>query len=148
MESEPMKLLLQSLGLLILRVSFGAMMIPHGLMKYNQFNKFATAFSDPFGLGPRTSLILAIFAEVVCSGLLIIGLATRLATIPLIVTMIVAHFIVHAKDPWNAKELSAAYLAVYTVLLVAGPGVFSVDNLIGPLWRRKKGAAEPKPAKK
>ena len=74
------------------------------------------------------SLIMAIGAEVGCSILLILGLGTRLAVIPLAFTMLVALFVVHAEDPWKVKELAAIYLLVYASLLLTGPGQFSLDH--------------------
>ena len=70
-----------------------------------------------------------------CFILLIVGFLTRLATVPLAITMLVALFVVHGADPWQKKELAACYLAVYLTLFFTGPGVFSVDHLV---WRRKK----------
>jgi hypothetical protein len=49
--------------------------------------------------------------------------------IPL-VNLIVALFAVHASDPWNVKELSAVYLAVYVSLAFIGTGQFSHDHLL------------------
>jgi putative oxidoreductase len=62
--------------------------------------------------------------------LLILGVATRLAVIPLIITMVIALTSVHANDPFNKQEPALLYLLVYLVLLVAGSGKFSVDGLL------------------
>ena len=76
------------------------------------------------------SLALTVFAEFFCSILIIIGFGTRLATIPLIVTMIVAVFIQHASDPFQRMELGLMFLFAYLTILVAGPGKYSVDGMI------------------
>jgi len=128
-----------SLGLLLLRVAIGCLMLVHGVQKVTGFNELVDNFGDPIGLGSRVSLILAIGAEVGCSLLLIVGLATRLAAIPLAFTMIIAHFIVHAEDPWQVKELSAVFLSVYLALILTGPGRFSLDHLI---MRRRRSPAD------
>jgi putative oxidoreductase len=60
--------------------------------------------------------------------LLILGLGTRLAAMPLAFTMMVALFVVHAEDPWKVKELAAVYLGVYLALILTGPGDFSLDR--------------------
>jgi len=65
---------------------------------------------------------------VICAILLVLGLGTRLATIPLIVTMAVAAFITHGADPFARKELALFYLAAYFVLLINGSGKYSFDN--------------------
>ncbi len=115
-------------ALLLLRVAFGSMMaFGHGLPKMQNFEKMSGAFADPFGMGSTLSLIMAIGAEFGCSLLLILGLGTRLAALPLIVTMLVAVFYAHGADPWKVKELGVTYLVVYLVILIAGPGRYSLD---------------------
>lgn len=128
---------LASAGLLLLRVAFGCFMLVHGWPKLSGFSEMADKFPDPIGLGSSLSLILAIAAEVGCSLLLIAGFGTRLASIPLAFTMIVALFVVHGSDPWKSKELAACYLAVYATLLLTGAGRFSVDHC---LWGKKNEA--------
>ncbi|MFG0263190.1 MAG: DoxX family protein [Novipirellula sp. JB048] len=130
-----------STGLLILRVGIGVLMLVHGIAKVKGFGELAEQFPDPIGLGSRLSLILAIGAEVGCSLLLIVGFATRLALLPLVITMSVALFIVHQEDPWKVKELAATFLLVYLSLLVTGPGRFSIDR--GCCGRGKSKADEP-----
>ena len=116
-----------SVGLLTLRVAFGCFMLVHGIQKVMGFSAMSEAFPDPIGMGSQPSLIMAIGAEVGCSILLIIGLGTRLAVVPLAFTMIIALFIVHAADPWKVKELAALFLTVYAVIFLTGPGCFSLD---------------------
>jgi len=117
-----------SLGLLLLRVAFGCFMLVHGIQKVMGFGEMAEAFPDPLGMGSKLSLTMAIGAEVGCSILLILGLGTRLAVVPLAFTMIIALFVIHSGDPWKVKELAAIYLATYAVIFVAGPGTFSLDH--------------------
>ncbi|ACU03590.1 MULTISPECIES: DoxX family protein [Pedobacter] len=117
--------------LLVLRVAAGAFMLVHGYQKLGWITAGGEIqFGDPIGVGPVLSLYLAVFAEFFCSILLILGLATRFALIPLIVTMVVAVGIVHAADGFDKKELGLHYLVVYLFLLVAGAGKYSIDNLI------------------
>ena len=94
------------------------------------FGDLAEKFSDPLGVGSRLSLIFAIGAELGCSILLILGLRTRFVVIPLAFTMAVALFRVHAVDPWLKNELGAVYLIVYTTLICAAGGKFSLDHLM------------------
>jgi putative oxidoreductase len=75
-------------------------------------------------------LILTVFAEFVCSILLIVGLGTRLALIPLIITMLVAVFIVHAPDGMDKKEHGLMYLLPYFALFLLGSGKFSLDAFL------------------
>jgi putative oxidoreductase len=118
-------------GLLLLRVSIGSMMLfGHGLPKLLAFSEKAAEFSDPLGVGSTTSLALAIFGEVVGAGLVVIGLGTRLAAVPLLITMLVAAIVVHGDDPWGRKELALLYAVPALTLILTGPGRFAVDALL------------------
>lgn len=119
------------LWLLVYRVSVSAFMLTHGLPKfYRFFGDADIRFADPLGIGVLLSLILAVFAELVCSIFIIIGFGTRLATIPLIMTMGVAVFIHHANDPFARMELGLMYLFAYITILIAGPGKYSIDGMM------------------
>lgn len=121
-----------SLGLLVLRLGFGGLMLTHGIPKLMNYSTLATQFPDPIGMGSQISLLLAIGAEVGCSLLLILGLFTRLATLPLIITMLVAALIVHGADPFAKKEAALTFLISYVTLLMTGPGRFALDAWIAP----------------
>jgi putative oxidoreductase len=117
--------------LLILRLSAGGFMLTHGYPKLTRlFESGEIKFGDPLGIGPAASLVLAVFAEFICSILVGLGLFTRLATVPLIITMLVAAFIAHGEDPFSKKELALMYILVYVTLLVFGGGKYSMDELI------------------
>lgn len=125
--------------LLVTRVAIGAFMLVHGYQKLQGIlDGGEIQFGDPIGLGAPVSLYLTVFAEFFCSILLILGFVTRLAVIPLIITMIVAVAIVHSADDFGKKELGLHYLVVYLFLLVAGPGKYSVDRLISPSSKRRR----------
>lgn len=118
-------------ALLLLRIAAGAFMLTHG---WGKFLKLICdepiSFADPIGVGETASLILVVFSEVLCSILLIFGAATRLAAIPLIITMLVAAFIIHADDSFGKQELPLLYTTIYIVFALAGAGKFSIDNWI------------------
>ena len=117
--------------LLIIRISIVSLMLVHGIPKLiNLVSGEPIMFPNVLGMGPELSLTLAVFAEVFCSILILIGFGTRLAVIPLIITMLVASLVIHSSDPFSVKELSLHYLLVYIVLLIAGSGRFSLDRFI------------------
>lgn len=118
------------LGLLMMRLFAGGAMLSHGYPKFQKVLSGNFEFGDPLGIGPEASLILTVFAEFICSALIILGLTTRFALIPLIITMLVAFFIVHGADDFNTKELSFLYLGMYLTLFLSGPGKFSVDRTL------------------
>lgn len=116
-------------ALLIARLGVGGLMLFHGIPKLMQlFAEGEIQFGDPIGLGEEVSFMLAVFAEFFCSILIFFGVATRLAVIPPIITMLVAVFVVHAEDGFNYQELGLHYLLMYLVLLIAGSGKYSLDN--------------------
>src|SRR5262245_26800466 len=122
-----------SLALLILRFWLGVtMLINHGLGKLKGFSSMASEFPDPLGVGHSTSLALVVFAEVVASVLLVLGLVTRFGALVLGVNMAVAFFVVHkhALSGDHSGELAFIYLAGYFVLVVAGGGSMSLDQSI------------------
>ena len=122
----------QNLGLLLVRLLAGGMMLTHGLPKISRFfGEGPVKFADPFGLGPEVSLGLAIFAEVGCSILVMIGFKTRWATVPLMITMLVAVFYAHANDPFGRKEPALLFFTLFLSLLISGGGRYSVDGGIG-----------------
>lgn len=118
------------LALLIARLGIGGLMLVHGLAKIPMLSQSPVQFFDFMGLGAELSLWLAIFAEVVCSIFVLIGCATRLMVIPLIITMLVAVFIVHGADPFMKQEMGLHYILVYVILMLTGGGKYSVDYLI------------------
>ncbi len=120
-----------NLGLLLLRLSAGGFMLTHGYPKLQRLVAGEMRFGDPLGLGPEVSLVLAVFAEFFCAVLVMLGLGTRWATIPLIVTMAVAAFIAHGADPFGRKELALLYLVSFVLLLLTGGGKFSLDYFVG-----------------
>jgi putative oxidoreductase len=122
-----------SLGLLVLRVGLGALMLAgHGWGKLVGFTEMAQKFPDPLGVTPPVSLALAVFGEVVCSALVVLGVYTRLAAIPPLATMAVAAILVHAGDPWADKEMAVLYGLGFLALVIAGGGRFALDRL----WHR------------
>jgi len=114
-------------GLLLLRVAVGSMMLfGHGLPKLLEFGDKAARFPDPLGVGSAASLSLAIVGEVLAPALLVLGLGTRAAAAPLLITMGVAALMVHADDPWARKELAVLYAVPALTLMLTGAGRFSV----------------------
>ena len=133
--------------LILLRLAIGVLMLTHGVGKFLKlFGDEPISFADPIGIGETASLVLAVFAEVVCSILIILGLVTRLSVIPLMVTMFVAVFIIHAGDEFKVLELPLLYLLVYFTIAFTGPGKFSIDKYIYDIIEGKKGRDEIKSA--
>lgn len=118
--------------LLLLRLMFGlSMAYAHGWPKLQKLMAGGEIkFLDFLGLGAEISLGLAVFAELGCALLLALGLFTRLAAIPLIITMFVAVFVAHWGDPYADMEKGLMFLIPYLCILLAGPGWYSIDAQI------------------
>ncbi len=122
-----------SIGLLVLRLGTGGFLLfGHGLAKFLHFSQKAATFADPIGLGPVVSFALVVFAEFFCSITLMLGLATRLAAIPIVIFGLVAAFVQHGSDPFGDRELALLYLVPALALAFTGAGRFSLDAGLKP----------------
>lgn len=116
------------LGLALLRIVPSAFMLTHGYPKLMKLINGDTQFANPFGIGQAPSLFLTVVGEFICPLLIIIGFKTRWAAIPTAITMFVAGFIIHASDPFGTKEMALLYLTIFVVIMLLGPGKYSVDK--------------------
>lgn len=119
---------LTALGLLILRLYAGGFMaFAHGWGKLQAYGEQSAQFPDPLGVGSALSMALAIGAEFFCSIAVMLGVMTRAAVLPLIVTMLIAALVIHGEDPFQKKELALMYLFAFITLFCTGAGAYSVD---------------------
>ena len=117
------------IGLAILRIGGAALMLTHGVPKLQRlFGADPIEFGDPLGIGASPTFFLAVFAEFLCAVFVLIGFKTRWASIPIIITMLVAAFISHAGDPFGSKEKALLYTLIFTAIFLLGPGAYSVDK--------------------
>ena len=128
--NRPFKYRARDTGLTVLRMGAAAMlMLTHGAQKLIDFESMHASFPDPIGIGSEQGLMLVIGAEVGCAILLILGFLTRIAAIPLLITMGVAIYMhLSNGDPFSTVELPLLYGIVFLALLFAGPGAPSVDR--------------------
>lgn len=118
-------------AMLLLRIGMAGLMLPHGYDKLVKFATYKKDFMNFLGLSPTVSLAMLVFAEFFCAFLLIIGLFSRLATIPLIIAMTVALMEAHKGLIFSEGEHAALYIVGFLVILIVGPGKISVDGAIG-----------------
>lgn len=126
-------------GLLFMRVMAALLLLlVHGLPKLLDWSGELQRIEDPFGLGAPLTLGVAVFAEVVCPLFLMVGVAARLACLPVIAVLLVALAVVH--PDWTLEQGQFAWLlvALYGGLALAGPGAYSVS---GYFWRSKAAPA-------
>lgn len=119
---------------LVVRLFFGYFWLETGWAKLHNLAAFTERFIGwgiPF---PAFSAALSAGTEFVAGGLIMIGLLTRLAAIPLIINMVVAIAVVVIKNVGSFDDFveldEFVYILIFFWLLMAGPGKVSVDTLI------------------
>jgi len=117
-------------GLLVLRLGFVSVLIwKHGIDKISAFSADPIEFFDPIGLGPALSLTLAAFAEIVCAAAVAAGIFSRTACAILGLNFAVIVLVLHgAQVPGDRGELALLFMIAFGVLLVTGPGRYSLDE--------------------
>ncbi len=106
---------MNNIALLILRIVFaGSMLYGHGLSKFNKLIE--------------GDLILAVISEFIAPIFIFIGYKTKFFSFFPAATMFVAAFIVHMGDPFGRVEKALLFLAVFVILMLTGPGKYSIDR--------------------
>ena len=120
-----------NLAMLILRIGFAGLVLPHGYDKLVHFEANERGMINFLGIGQTMSLALVIFSEFFCSLFVLLGLFTRFASIPLIISMTVAVTIAHKGQIFGEGEHAALNAVAFLVILLVGPGKISVDGIMG-----------------
>jgi len=117
------------------RIGVGATFFRAGLLKYNSWEFAVRLFAEEYKvplLPPELAARVAMWQELTIPILLFLGLATRLATLPLLGMIAVIQIFVYP----NAYNEHLVWTACLLLLLTRGPGVFSVDYLVA--WSRSR----------
>jgi putative oxidoreductase len=117
-------------AMLLLRIGSGALIIPHGYSKLVHFAEKKDSFMNFMGMGSALSFSLVIFAEFFCGMFIVLGLFTRLAVLPLVISMSVVVFKANHGDIFGKGEEGALFLTCFLAILLCGPGKASADGLI------------------
>src|ERR1700687_6221123 len=124
-----------SILLLAGRIGVGATFFKAGLLKYNSFEFAVKLFEEEYRvplLDPAVAARIAMVQELTIPIFLFLGLATRIATLPVLGMIAVIQTFVYP----NAYNEHLVWAAILVLLLTRGPGVFSVDYLISRFARR------------
>ena len=123
----------QSIVLLIARLIIAYGFYEPAMSKWNDIDSVAQWFGSmgiPF---PTINAYMAAGTEIAGVGLLVLGLFTRLISLPLIVIMIVAIFTVHIDNGFSAGvngfEIPLYYMVFLMIFVTQGAGKFSLDNI-------------------
>ena len=125
-----------SILLLIFRVAIAAVFWSSGLTKIASWDTTIALFRDEYMvplLPPEIATVMSATFELSCSALIVVGLATRLATLPLLGMTFVIEVFVYP-EYWTMHLMWAAVLLF---LLTKGPGVFSLDHHVKGALRKK-----------
>jgi putative oxidoreductase len=126
-----------SILLLAGRIGVGATFFKAGLLKYNSFEFAVKLFQEEYRvplLDPAVAARMAMVQELTIPILLFLGLATRIATIPLLGTIAVIQAFVYP----NAYNDHLVWGSILALVLTRGPGVFSLDHVIMRAVRRRR----------
>ena len=128
-----------NLAMLLIRLGAGSMIMLIGYNKLINYKAMLNgtyppmqgrSFQSVIGLGASTELSLLIFAEFFCAIFVMIGLFSRLASIPLIIAMFVALWKAHNFHIYSDGQSPAMFLLFFLTILLCGPGRASVDGMI------------------
>jgi putative oxidoreductase len=142
---------LRDVFFLVIRLYFGYKLMLSGKGKLENPDETAAFFRDIHIPMPELNVYLAGATELIGGLFLALGLASRIVPIPVIGTMLVAYMTAHT-DQWDAfwtntpiffKAPPFPYLFTAVIVLVCGPGRFSLDYVIGGFLDRKEEASKP-----
>jgi putative oxidoreductase len=115
---------------LLFRLAVAGVFLKAGLLKVMSWQSTVALFRDEYKVPvfpPEVAAVLGSTVEIGCSTLLVLGLASRLATLPLLGMIMTIQLFVYP-DAWSEHLVWASILAF---LLTRGPGAISIDHLIG-----------------
>jgi len=124
----------QWLAPLLGRLAVGLVFMSTGWGKVHNLAK-VTSFFQELGIpAPGFNAVLVGYSELICGTLLVAGLLARLATIPLIISMIIAILTAKRADIHGLFDLVGfdefTYLCVLLMIAILGPGSASVDAVV------------------
>jgi putative oxidoreductase len=106
------------------------LMTTHGLKKLGIGVEQAEVVPNPLGLPEQLNSLFATSANLFFPVLVIVGLFTRLATLPVLAVTMTGYFILHWNDSLPEKDMPFMYSLSFLLILLFGPGKFSIDYLI------------------
>ncbi|HVY45073.1 MAG TPA: DoxX family protein [Minicystis sp.] len=121
-------------ALLLARIGVGLVFLSTGWGKIHDLDKVAHFFETLGIPAPGFQAAFVGYTELLCGAALVVGLLSRLATIPLIVSMVVAILTAKKDSLHGLFDLVGfdefTYIVVLVMILVLGPGAWSADHAI------------------
>jgi putative oxidoreductase len=106
------------------------LIVVHGLKKIGVSVAEAELIPNPLHLPEKINQYFAISSNLVFPILIILGLLTRLAILPVLAVTLTGYFIVHWSDPLLTKDIPFMYSLIFLLLFFLGPGKYSIDYFI------------------
>lgn len=125
-----------SLHQLLFRLAVASVFFKAGMIKVSSWESTLGLFRDEYRVPvfpPEVAAAMAASCELGCSVLLAVGLATRLATLPLLGMIMVIQLFVYP-SAWSEH---LTWGSILLVLLTRGAGTVSLDHLIARAWERR-----------
>jgi putative oxidoreductase len=114
-------------ALLFLRVTASVLvLLVHGLPKAIHYASQLEAIEDPLHLGKTLTLGFAVFAEVVCPLLMIAGIVTRLAALPIMLVCVIALGLVHPEWTLDQAQFAWMLLIMFGTIAIGGAGRYRI----------------------
>lgn len=119
------------ISLLIFRVLLSVeLIIAHGLKKLGIGVEQAEQIPNPLHFPKEFNDLFANAANLFFPILVILGVVTRLSVLPILAVTLTGYFVLHWNDPLLIKDTPYIYSLCYLLILVLGPGRYSLDYLI------------------
>lgn len=116
-------------ALLFFRIAAGVGMIhTHGMKKLLDFQAEVANIPDPLGIGGYPSALIAVFINIVCAGLVVVGFFTRLNALCILSLTLMGLLVVHASDPWSVRDIPYMYSLAFGLISWLGAGRYSLDR--------------------
>jgi len=130
---------LRWLAPLLGRLAVGLLFMSTGWGKVHSIPKVTAFFESLHIPAPGLNAVVVGYSELIGGTLLVVGLATRLAALPLIVSMVVAILTAKLPDLHNLFDLVGfdefTYLVVLVMIVIIGPGAVALDHLLAARLR-------------
>jgi len=122
---------LNNSALFFFRIAISCELIyAHGLKKIAIGTALAEVVPNPLGLPDVLNQAFATTANLVMPIFIILGLMTRIATLPILAVTLTGYFVLHFNDPALVKDVPLMYSLCFLLLCFVGAGKYSLDHYI------------------
>lgn len=122
---------LNNIALLLFRVLLATELFRvHGLKKFRLENGQREHVPNPLHLPEKLNAAVATLSDTLAPFLVMLGIGTRLAVLPVIGVTAIGYFVVHRKDNAEVRDVPYMYTLSFLLLLFVGAGTYSLDHYL------------------